>query len=153
TRLDALNHGLGVHTIAAGGGTTDDFAIQLQDGTSLSFKLTGESTIGDVINLINSAPGNGGKVTAQLATNGNGIELISTVTGSAAFEVQQKNGSQAAIDLGLIPVGKTTSNPAVVGATTASITGSDVNPGETNSIFNSLIRLRDALRNNDLPGI
>jgi flagellin-like hook-associated protein FlgL len=153
TRLDALNHGVGVHTLAAQGGTADDFAIQLQDGTTLSFRLTNEATIGDVINLINTAPGNAGKVTAQLATSGNGIELVSTVTGSTAFQVQQKNGSQAAIDLGLIPVGKTTSNPAVVGMTAASITGSDANPGETNSIFNSLIRLRDALRSNDLQGI
>jgi flagellar hook-associated protein 3 FlgL len=55
--------------------------------------------------------------------------------------------------LGLIPVGKTTSDPAIVGMTTASITGSDVNPGETNSIFNSLVRLRDALRTNDAQGI
>ena len=153
TSLDSLNHGLGVHSLEQQSAGGNDFSIQLEDGTTLQFQLTNESTVGDVINLINSAPGNGGKLTAQLATNGNGIELVSHVTGSSPFQVQQENNSQAAQDLGLIPAGQSTSNPAVAGGGVETITGSDVNPGETDSVFNALERLRVALRANDQPGI
>jgi flagellar hook-associated protein 3 FlgL len=139
TTLDDLNHGIGVHTLNAQNIDGNDFAIQLQDGTTFQFRLTSESTIGDVIDSINSAPG---------------IELDSTATGSSAFQVQQENGSQAAIDLGLIPQGSTTSAAAVSGSGgSQSITGRDVNPGETDSVFNALVRLRTALRANDQNGI
>ncbi|HEY2761820.1 MAG TPA: flagellin, partial [Pirellulales bacterium] len=153
TTLDSLNHGLGVHSLAQQNAGGNDFSVQLEDGTTLQFQLTNESTVGDVINLINSAPGNGGKLTAQLASEGNGIELVSNVTGSAPFQVQQENNSQAAQDLGLIPAGQSTSDPAVAGSGIETITGSDVNPSETDSIFNALARLRDALRGNDQTGL
>ena len=52
----------------------NDFAIQLEDGTTLQISLSNEATIGDVINTINNAPGNGGLLTARLAASGNGIE-------------------------------------------------------------------------------
>jgi flagellin-like hook-associated protein FlgL len=107
-----------------------------------------------VINTINNAPGNGGKVTAQLATNGNGIELVSTAVGTTPFAVQQENSSQAAQDLGLIPAGQNSSAPATTTSGGSQIiTGSDANPGETNSVFNALIRLSTALHNGDQPGI
>ena len=145
TTLNSLNHGLGVHSLTEQNAGGNDFSIQLEDGTTLQFQLTSESTVGDVINLINSAPGNGGKLTAQLATNGNGIELVSNVTGSSPFQVQQENDSQAAQDLGLIPAGQTTSASAVAGSGVETITGSDVNPSETDSVFNAVERLSDAL--------
>ncbi|HEY2880911.1 MAG TPA: flagellin, partial [Pirellulales bacterium] len=154
SQLDGLNHGLGVHTLAAQNIDGNDFAIQLQDGTTFQFRLTNESTIGDVIDAINNTPGNTGQLVAKLATNGNGIELDSTATGSSAFQVQQENGSQTASDLGLIPQGSTTSAAAVAGSGGAqTITGNDVNPGETDSVFNALIRLSTALRANDQNGI
>jgi flagellin-like hook-associated protein FlgL len=153
TQLSSLNHGLGVHTLSQQNVDGNDFAIQLEDGTMLQFRLNGETTVGDVINTINNAPGNGGKLVAQLAANGNGIELVSNVAGSTPFQVQQENNSQAAIDLGLIPSGSVTSAPAVAGGGVETITGSDVSPGETDSIFNALIRLSGALRAGDQTGI
>src|SRR5262249_29118589 len=112
TNLADLNHGIGVHTLAQQNAPGDDFSIRLQDGTLLHFRLDTQTTIGDVIDLINNAPGNGGKVTAQLATTGNGIELVSNVTGSSTFEVERENNSDAATDLGLIAADKQTSDPA-----------------------------------------
>ncbi len=153
TRLDALNHGQGVHTLAQQNGTGNDFGIQLEDGTVLHFMLGSETTVGDIVNLINSAPGNGGKLVAQLAANGNGIELVSSAVGASQFQVFQENNSQAAQDLGLVPVGQTTSAPAVAAGGVETITGSDVNPSETTSLFNALVRLRTALRSNDQVGI
>jgi flagellin-like hook-associated protein FlgL len=153
TQLNDLNHGLGVHSLSQQNVSGNDFAIQLQDGTTLQIRLSNESTIGDVINTINNAPGNGGKVTAQLATNGNGIELVSTAVGTTPFAVLQENSSQAAQDLGLIPPGQNSSAPAGTSGGSQTITGSDANPGETNSVFNSLIRLSTALRSGDQQGI
>jgi flagellin-like hook-associated protein FlgL len=153
TQLNDLNHGLGVHSLSQQNVDGNDFAIQLQDGTTLQIRLSNESTIGDIINTINNAPGNGGKVTAQLATTGNGIELVSTAVGTTPFAVQQENNSQAAQDLGLIPVGQNSSAPATTSGGSQIIIGSDANPGETNSVFNALIRLSTALHNGDQQGI
>ena len=60
TRLSDLNHGLGVHSLAQQNFVGNDFAFQLEDGTTLQISLSNEATIGDVINTINNAPGNGG---------------------------------------------------------------------------------------------
>jgi flagellin-like hook-associated protein FlgL len=149
TQLADLNHGLGVQTLAQQNTDGNDFAIQLEDGTVLQFRLDGQSTIGDVINTINSAPGNGGKLVAQLAASGNGIELVSSATGSTPFQVQAENNSSAAQDLGLIPAGQSTSSAATAGSGVETITGSDVNPSETDSVFNALIRLHNALLSGD----
>ena len=144
TRLQDLNHGFGVHTRDG-----DDFQIRLKDGTLLSFDISSAQTIGDVIGQINAA--GGGVVTAQLAAFGNGLELVTTdVSVTAQFAVLEVGGSQAAEDLGLIPKGQDTSAPPVVAGGTETISGRDVNPREAKGVFNSLIRLRDALRNDDL---
>jgi flagellar hook-associated protein 3 FlgL len=144
TRLDDLNHGLGVHTRDG-----DDFQIRLKNGTLLSFDVTPADTIGDVINQINAA--GGGLVTAQLAAVGNGIELTTTDTSTnATFAVLKIHDSQAAEDLGLVPVGERESAPAVIAGGTETITGRDVRPFEAKGIFNALVRLRDALHNNDI---
>ena len=153
TRLSDLNHGLGVHSLAQQNFNGNDFAIQLEDGTTLQIQLSNETTIGDVINTINNAPGNGGALTARLAASGNGIELVSTAVGATPFQVLQENNSQAAQDLGLIPPGQNSSPPATSGGGSEIITGSDANPGETGSVFNALIRLSAALCAGDQPGI
>ncbi|MEX0585116.1 MAG: flagellin, partial [Pirellulales bacterium] len=144
TRLENLNHGFGVHSSAG-----DDFQIRLKNGTLLSFDVSAASTVGDVISLINAA--GAGQVTAQLSTFGNGIELLTSDTSTAAqFAVLKVHGSQTAEDLGLIPKGQDTSAAPVVAGGVETITGRDVNPLEAKGVFNSLIRLRDALRNDDL---
>lgn len=144
TQLEDLNHGFGVHTRDG-----DDFQIQLKNGTLLNIDVSAAETIGDVIALINTA--GGGQVTAALSRFGNGIELTTSDTSTnAAFAVIKVLGTQAAEDLGLVPIGENQSSPAVAGGGVETITGRDVNPREVKGVFNSLVRLRQALQVDDL---
>jgi flagellin-like hook-associated protein FlgL len=121
TRLEDLNHGLGIHANETG----DDFIIRRKDGVELRFDMQPDppgvapTTIGDVIDLINNHLNNAAaatRVVARLAVDGNGIELVDDgLTGNGQLTVLKVNNSQAAEDLGLIPVGQasaTTSGPA-----------------------------------------
>lgn len=149
SRLSDLNHGLGV---AQGTGT--DFTIVRNDGTSLAIDIAGANTIQDVVDLINNHPANqlpGNTVTARLATVGNGIELFDPTPGVDSLRVVAAVNSTTAQDLGLVPLGATQSPPAVVGVGgQTTLTGRDVNPSEVSSVFNSLLRIQDALTNFDL---
>jgi flagellin-like hook-associated protein FlgL len=81
-----------------------------------------------------------------LAASGNGIELVTAdVSVTAPFQVIRTNSSFAASELGLVSGINDTSDPPVIGGGSETITGRDVNPREVNSVFNALIRLRDAL--------
>lgn len=106
TRLEDLNYGYGVHADSG-----DDFIIRRKDGVELRFDVNSAQTIGDVINLINTHADNldsATRVTAQLAVNGNGIEIIDNgVVGTGELTILKINNSQAAEDLGLVPVGQT----------------------------------------------
>jgi flagellar hook-associated protein 3 len=138
TLLSALNYGQGVQQTD---GT--DFIIQRRDGTQLQIDLAGATTIGDVLNLINNNPQNldpATRVVAQLAPVGNGIQLVNDdPTGTGSLQVLRVPLSQAAQDLGLIPVGANTSDPASPPATATAtltfpggnndVTISGVNPG------------------------
>src|SRR5262245_2802772 len=145
TPLSDLNYGQGVASIA---GT--DFTIHRKDGTDLAIDVSSAQTIGDVLNLINNDPNNQDpttQVVARLAAFGNGIELFDGNTaGTDTLSVTAQFGSDAAIDLGLIPRGQTTAT-AVGGATGDTLTGVDTNPQEVSGVFNSLLRLRDSLAN------
>ncbi|REK27002.1 MAG: hypothetical protein DWQ42_08055 [Planctomycetota bacterium] len=148
--LDDLNHGLGVHTV-----TGTDFAIRRRDGAVLEFDASSFDTVQDVIDAINNHVDNqvpATQVTAQLAASGGGIELVTTDTATVAtLSVLKRNGSEAAEDLGLIPVGASESDPPTGGGST--LTGRDVNPIEVEGAFNALIRLERALVTNDLREI
>lgn len=138
TRLEDLNYGRGVQQTE---GT--DLVIQRRDGTQLNIDLAGASTIGDVIDRINNHPQNqvtATRVVASLATVGNGLVLTNDdATGTGSLSVIRVPQSQAAQDLGLIPVagnsgGSTT--PAAIASATLNpaganngITISGVNPG------------------------
>lgn len=148
TRLEDLNFGIGVHTVA---GT--DFQIRRKNGTTIDIDVDGAATINDVINRINTNANNGGAVTARLAASGNGIELVTSEVGSEQFAVLRANFSQAAEDLGLVPIGAASSNAATVAAGVETLTGRDTNPAEVEGVFNSLTRLQMALENNDTKGI
>jgi flagellar hook-associated protein 3 len=147
-QLTDLNHGLGVHEI-----TGNDFQIRRPDGVVLSYDVSGLKTVGDVIDAINNDVNNQDathKVTARLASVGNGIELVSTDPATTTtLQVSKINGSQAAEDLGLVPVGATTSNAPVVAAGTTTLTGRDTHPLEVSSVFNTLARLQAALSTGD----
>jgi flagellin-like hook-associated protein FlgL len=146
TSLAELNRGRGV--LVADG---LDFTIQRRDGATLDIDVSSAITIGDVLDLINSHVDNQdpNAVVARLTQFGNGIELVDDNTaGIAELSVIDAQHSQAAIDLGLIPVGETVgTGPG------GSITGRDVNPSETEGVFNTLIRLQQALLAGDVDEI
>ncbi len=151
TRLTDLNHGFGV---ASTNGT--DFTIRRNDGTDLDIDISNATTIGDVLDLINNHVDNlnpATRVVAQLATFGNGIELVDATPAGDQLTVTKATLSHAAIDLGLIPVGQDQASPTNPGGDPEIITGRDTNPLETKSAFTSLIRLSDALTSFDLPQI
>ncbi|MGN6369966.1 MAG: flagellin N-terminal helical domain-containing protein [Phycisphaerae bacterium] len=146
TELADLNNGTGVTFASATQAGASDFSITRQDGVSFSVDLTGAKTIQDVLNKINTASGNTspGQVVASLNSSGNGIELTDNSTGSGAFAVTSLNGSAAASQLGILKAAGTPAN---------TINGDDVNPVQPAGLFSSLMKLRDALRNNDVKGI
>lgn len=122
-----------------------DFTITADDGQTFNVDVSSAQTVGDVIDAINAATG--GAVDAQLAAEGNGIELVDN-TGVGSLTVTANSSSRAAEYLGLLEADQTTAT-----STTGTLTGEDRNAVENDSVFNSLIRLRDALDANDLPAI
>jgi len=123
-----------------------DFTITASDGQSFGVDLSAATTVEDVFAAINTATG--GVVVAQLADSGNGIELVDAAGGSGSLTVTAAEGSQAAEFLGLVAKGETQNV-----STSDRLTGTDRNFLETDSVFTTLIRLRDALEANDLPAI
>ncbi len=109
TQLSVLNYGRGVSSFAG-----NDFTIHRNDGVEFGVDVGGLTTVGEVIDAINNAPGNSGpvanRVVAQLSKYGNGIELINDnpPTGGT-LSVKAVFGSSVAQDLGLIPAGQDTS--------------------------------------------
>ena len=150
TRLAGMNHGFGVETMD---GT--DFFIHRKDGMDLAIDLSGARTVGNVLDLINDHVDNQDPATAvvaQLTSQGNGIELVdANSTGTDSLTILRESPSQAVWQLGLISEGAD-QNIASPG-TPEVITGTDKNPIETHGAFNTLIRLEQALRDNDLPAI
>lgn len=136
--LTELNSGKGVRTV-------DGNDIQLIDSNGVTFEvdLSNLSTVQDVLDAINTAAGTAGAgVTASFATTGNGVVLTDTAAGAGSMTLTALNFSKAAEDLGL-----------ETGASTGTITGTDVSPIEPGGIFSHVAKLRDALRNNDQTGI
>jgi len=96
TSLSQLNDGNGVATTTA---AQSDFAVNLSDGSAIDISLNGATTIGDVINAIDTAGGS--KLSAAINTAGNGITLTDKSGGGGALSITPLNGSEAASDLGL----------------------------------------------------
>ncbi len=138
TLLSSLNKGVGVSTP-----TGTQFVISTADGSSINVGLTATSTstVQDAIDQINTAAA--GKVTASLATTGNGIVLTDNTTGAGALKVTDTNAAETADQLGLI--GGTVSGNK--------LTGTDVNPVATPGLLTDLNDLRIALRKDDTDGI
>ncbi len=149
TPLDELNYGRGVHTAEGA-----DFVLRRGDGFELSIDVSAARTVGDVLDLVNNHPDNQNPataVTARLAAVGNGIELVDAApTAGQPLTVVRATLSEAALDLGWIPVGQTevTADP-----TSNIVAGRDMNSHEASGAFNSLLRLHDALVNDDLREI
>jgi flagellar hook-associated protein 3 FlgL len=153
TRLDELNYGRGL-------GLTEgaDMVFTRNDGSELRIDFDGRSTIQDVIDLINNHGSNQNaatKITASLNAVGNGIQLTSPVyvpdplgppltTTPGPIKVANLGGSTVAWDLGFIPDGEFHVDATLVGSDYV-VTGRDTNPQEVKGVFNSLVRLRDAI--------
>lgn len=97
SNLDLLNDGRGVRSA---GGT--DFTITTTDASVINVDTSTARTVGDVINLINTA--GAGKVTATVSDSGNGLKLQDN-TGSGAITVAAAGSSNAAADLGILGAG------------------------------------------------
>lgn len=129
--LSQLNFGKGVQTASG-----PDFRITDRNGATYDIDLASAQTVQDVIDLINT--GTGGNVLASFSSVGNGIVLTDTTGGTGNLSVQSINFSTAASDLG------------IAGSVAGSVlTGNDVNPIRTTGVFDHLLRLANALEQND----
>lgn len=118
-----------------------DFTITA-GGQDYGIDLSSAKTIGDVIDTINAATN--GNVVAAIADTGNGI----TLTASGPITISHQGESQTAELLGFIPNGQTT-----VTSGGNALTSADQHYLENKSVFNTLIRLRDAISANDINAI
>ena len=149
--LGLIPDGQSAGTTATGTLTGDDenyidFTITAADGQSFGIDLSAAQTVGDVLDTINAITGVA--VTAQLAAFGNGIGLVDNTGGGGQLTVSEDSVAQTAEALGLIPSGIDSTSSA-----TPTLTGTDRNFLETDSVFTTLIRLRDALVANDTTAI
>ena len=143
-----MNHGVGVATQP---GT--DFVIHRRDGFDLEIDASTAATVQDVIDLINNHVDNqdpATQVIAQLATVGNGIELVdANAVGTDDLAVIPESGNLTSALLGLVPEGAAQSDPPATNGATQTLTGRDVNPIETEGTFNTLTRLIEAIGSAD----
>lgn len=141
TKLDELNFGLGVVKMDG----QDDFQIIAKDGNTVDVNIDSAQTVGDVIDLINTAATTAGvNITASFTTTGNGIRIQDATGGGGNLTVGLLNLSQAAMDLGI----KTT---VLNGG--SELIGEDVNPKRTDGIIDALVDLEKALRDDNTQGI
>lgn len=161
TRLDQLNFNQGV-TLADG----PDLRLTRNDGSEFLVDLNGSITVQDVLDRINNHSDNQNSATrinATLNAAGTGIAFQSAeyvvnpldpplTTTPGPITVQNAGGSQAAWDLGLIPKGSTSATASTL-AGQYTLTGTDPNPQEVKGVFNTLVRLRDAIQNKDSVAI
>jgi flagellar hook-associated protein 3 FlgL len=134
----------------------NDLMIEARNGEQLWIDLAGAETVQDVLDRINSHPGNTPAiVTARLAQVGNGIELVDSSGGAGTLTVHTVEGSEAARYLGFVAEDATSSNPADVMLDGANqvLTSEDRHTLETDSVFNTLLRLRAALVDRNAPEI
>ena len=103
-------------TTAGGDSGGTDFSITRADDVVLDIDIDGAESVADVLNAINTHANNAdGFLVAQLATYGNGIELIDNTMGAGQLSVSRTILSTTAIDLGLVTEGMTTTTPTDVG--------------------------------------
>ena len=138
----------------------NDMLITAADGTELWVDLANAHTVQDVIDRINNNPANNGspakQIVARLAQTGNGIELVDQTGGGGTLSVSAAEGSAAAQYLGFVAKGQTSSNPLSVrtdGSGNQVLTSEDRHTLETESLFNTLLRLKNALQANDTEEI
>ncbi len=162
TELSVFNDGRGVNVVSGRvdpDGNLDpelntDFTIVLGDGFEIDIDLSPDdlTTLGAVIDEINAqadaaltaAGRTPGEFTASLSDAENGVLLTQTVAGGP-IQVERKNNSTAADDLGLLDL---TTLPGDLQAR-----GEDRAKVRVDNIFTGLMDLAEALRNDDTNGI
>lgn len=77
----------------------NDLKITLRDGSEIEVNLDGIVLLNKVIDELNAA--GGGKLLAQLASDGQRIEIFDQTAGIESFSIVNINGSLAATDLGI----------------------------------------------------
>lgn len=143
TKLADLNDKHGVETVEGA-----DFRVTTASGQQFDFDLddlplTDSTTMQDLINWLNTTAA--GAFTASLTSAGNGLRIVDNTAGPGALELAKLNESPALDGLGLTP--QTRPGPG------GSISGDDVNPIKTDSMFTALVELRNALSVDDRQGI
>ena len=160
-RLDQLNFGQGINPADG-----PDLSFQRNDGSEFTIDLVGTTTVQDVLDRINNHVNNQDpttKINASLNAVGNGITIDSAVyvpnplgppltTTPGPIKVRNAGGSQAAWGLGLIPKDSAQVEATLTG-TTYTLIGKDPNPQEVKGVFNSLIRLREAIVAKDTTAV
>jgi flagellar hook-associated protein 2 len=98
-QVQNLRLGKGLRTTETG----PDFRVSVKDGSTFDVDVSELSTMGQILDAINSASGNAGRVVASINSTGNAIELTDkTTAGNKKLIVTALNGSIAASDLGLM---------------------------------------------------
>jgi flagellar hook-associated protein 3 FlgL len=147
TRLNDLGKGRGIQLNSAG----PDFTIIRPDNVQLDINLEGAETVQDVMDIIRNHPQNQDtlRVLVDLASFGNGLQ-ISAPPGVGPLTVNQSGNSTAGVRLGLIPPGASTVTGGIVGAVDT-ISGNDYVPRDAGGALDTLLRLKDAVREGDVP--
>jgi flagellar hook-associated protein 3 FlgL len=141
--LSDLNFGRGVEFKAG----NDDIRITSKDAAAptVDVNLDGAETVGDVIDLINTAAADAGvDIVASLATTGNGIRIVDNTGGAGSLSVSRLNYSYAIDDLGL---NKFVADPAT------ELVSDDTGTVQADSVLTALYDLEAALRGDDEKGI
>ena len=114
TLLSALNEGEGIRVKSG----SADFRVTARSGAAFDVNLDGLTTVDDVLNAINTAPGNA-SVTASINAAGTGLVLTDTSVGGV-LSVIALNTSNAATDLGILgsDADGTINGSAIVGVVT-----------------------------------
>ncbi len=142
TPVSALNFGQGIFA----SDQQDDLVLLRNDGSEMLVDLDGVQNVQDVLNRINNHVDNftpATRITASLANIGGGI-VLSSLAGASPIQVRNAGGSQAAWGLGLVP--RTSDNSVgVTNGALSVISGQDVSGIEVEGVFTSLIRMKQAI--------
>lgn len=90
-----LNSGGGISELSG-----NDLRITARDGTVFEVDLAGATTLGSILTRINTAAGNGGRVTASISPDGFSLQLVDSSSPSTTpFSVANLPGATAASQL------------------------------------------------------
>lgn len=153
--LSDLNYGRGLELTNG-----PDLSFKRADGTEFQVDLQGAVTVQDALDKINNSIDNQDpvlKITASIDAASNRIVLSAVVPTDpplpdpplaytpVPISVESTGGSSAAIGLGLVPLGST-SKSGTTGAGSYVIGGTDPNPQEVHGVFNTILRLKAAIK-------